>query len=336
MKALVFTGSGTMEIRNYPDPEAGPGQVVLKMRAAGMCGSDLHFLNPPESPPFIVGHEPAGVVHQVGEGVRDLAVGDRVSVYHYRGCGTCRLCRSGYYMQCAERKGYNWHIDGCNSDYHLTDARFCMKLPDELTLEDGAIIGCAGGTAYSAVKKMDLSGRTSFVLFGAGPVGLSILMVARVYGVEPIVVDVLADRLEFAKRFGAAELVNASDTDPVEAIMDLTRGRGAERVMVASGSSRAQADAVRCIAANGRIGFIGMRATENTIDVDHFIRRQVTAVGSYVFPLTDYPEMAEFLVDHGIHYSDMVSRRFALEEAEEAYRLFIGGSAGKFMFVWDD
>jgi len=336
MKALRFLGSSRLEIQDYPDPEPGPGQVVIKMKAAGICGSDLHFFKPETVPPYVAGHEAAGVVHELGEGVRDLAVGDRVGAYHYHGCGECRFCRSGYYMQCDQRKGYNWHIDGCDSDYLLTDERYIMPLPDGLNFQDGAIIGCAGGTAYSAVKKMDLSGRTSFVLFGAGPVGLAILMVAGVYGVRPIVADVIGERLEMAKRFGAVHLVNAAETDAVAEVMRLTGGKGADRIIIASGSSRAQADAIRCVAAGARVGFVGMRPHENTIDMDHFIRRQVTAVGSYVFPLCDYPEMAEFLIENNIHYSDMVSRTFKLEEAEEAYRLFTSGSAGKLMFVWDD
>ncbi len=335
MNALFFKGNCNLEIREYPDPEAGPGQVVVKMKAAGICGSDLQIYTPSETPPFIAGHEGAGIVHEVGEGVFDLNVGDHVSIYHHHGCGKCSLCQRGLYMQCTERCGLNWHTNGCDSDYFLTDAKFCMKLPDELTFQDGAIIGCAGGTAYSAVKKMALSGRNSFVLFGAGPVGLSILMVAKIYGVKPIVVDMLEDRLEFAMKFGADQLINASQTDTLEAVMELTNGRGAERIMIASGAHQAQATAVQCIAANGRIGFVGMGATENSMDMNHFIRRQVTAVGSYVFPRLDYPEMVEFFVDNDIHYSDMVTRTFKLEEAEEAYHLFSAGANGKFMFGWD-
>ncbi len=334
MKALFFTGNSTLDIRDYPDPKAGAGEVVVTIKAAGICGSDLQIFSPAESPPFIAGHEGAGIVREVGEGVLDLQVGDRVSLYHHHGCGTCRLCRMGRYMQCTQRCGLHWHTNGCDCDYFLTEAKFCMKLPDELTFQDGAIIGCAGGTAYSAVKKMALSGRNSFLLFGAGPVGLAILMVARVYGVKPIVIDLLEERLEFAKRFGAVEFINASKTDPLEAVMELTQGRGAERIMVASGAHQAQAAAVQCLAANGRIGFVGMGAQQNSIDMNHFIRRQATAVGSYVFPRFDYPELVEFLVDNNIHYSDMVTRAFTLHEAEEAYRLFAAGSIGKFMFTF--
>ena len=305
------------------------------MKSTGICGSDLLFYKPPDPPPFISGHEGAGVVEEIGQGVLDIKAGDRVAIYHHHGCGKCTLCRMGLYMQCYNRRGMGIHTDGCDSDYFLAKERFCLKLPDELNFDDGAIIGCAGGTAYSAVKKMDLSGRTSFVLFGTGPVGLSILMVAKVYGVEPIVIDVLKDRLEFARRFGAEKLIDASKVDTVEAVMELTHGRGADRIMIASGSSQAQATAVKSIAANGRIGFVGMGAKENTIDMDHFIRRQATAVGSYVCPRNDYPEMAEFLVENNIHFSDMVTRTFKLEDAGEAFRLFSEGATGKFMFGWD-
>ncbi len=336
MKAIVFQGNSTIINKNYPDPEAGTGEVVVEMKAAGICGSDLQILTIPTPPPFVAGHEGAGIVHEVGKGVLDFRVGDRVAIYHHHGCGKCTLCKMGRNMQCAERRGLHWHQNGCDSDYFLTKAKFCMKLPDELTFQDGAIIGCAGGTAYSVVKKMALSGCTSFVLFGAGPVGLSILMVARVYGVRPIVVDMFEDRLEFSRRFGANELINGSKIDTLKAVMELTNGKGAERIMVAAGSHQAQATAVQCLAANGRIGFVGMGAQKNSIDMNHFIRQEATAVGSYVFSRTDYPEMVEFLLKYDIHYSDMVTRTFKLEEAEEAYRLFAEGAAGKFMFVWDN
>jgi len=336
LKAIFFQGSSTIHRGDYPDPKAGEGEVVVKMKAAGICGSDLQIFTISSPPPFIAGHEGAGIVYKVGKGVINFQVGDRVAIYHHHGCGKCKLCKMGRNMQCAERKGLHWHTNGCDSDYFLTKAKFCMKLPDELSFQDGAIIGCAGGTAYSAVKKMALSACTSFVLFGAGPVGLAILMVARAYGVTPIVVDMLEDRLEFSRRFGAAELINGSKTDTLKEVMELTNGNGAERIMVASGAHQAQATAVQCLAANGRIGFVGMGAQENSIDMNHFIRREATAVGSYVFPRTDYPEMIEFLVDNDIHYSDMVTRTFKLEEAGEAYRLFTEGAVGKFMFTWDD
>ena len=335
MKGLVFLGNKKLQLQEFPDPQPGPGQVVVRMKAAGICGSDLFFFRPVESPPFIQGHEPAGVVHAVGAGVRNVREGERVSVYHYTGCGTCRLCTMGSYQQCANAKGMAWKLNGCDADYLLTDARYCMRLPEELSFMDGAILACAGGTAYSAVKKLDVSGRSSFVLFGAGPVGLAMLMVTGAYGARPIVVDVLPERLDFARKLGAEVTVDASKQDCVSAIMDLTRGRGADRVLVSAGNDRAQADAVKCAAANARIGFVGMHARENRIDMDHLIRRQITAFGSYVFPYTEHVEIMEFLVAHGIHFSDMVSRTFRLEEAEEVYRLFDAGSVGKFMFLWD-
>jgi propanol-preferring alcohol dehydrogenase len=335
MTGLVFLGNRKLELREFSDPKPGPGQVVVRMKAAGICGSDLFFFRPAESPPVIQGHEPAGVVHETGSGVSNLQKGDRVSVYHWTGCGTCLLCTMGLYQQCADRKALAWQINGCDADYLLIDARYCMKLPEALSFMDGAILACAGGTAYSAVKKLEISGGTSFVIFGAGPVGLAVLMLSRAYGARPIVVDVLPDRLAFAKNLGAQAVVDASKQDCVEAIMDLTRGRGAERILVSAGDHRAQSDAVRSAAANARVGFVGMHARENKIDMDHFIRRQITAFGSYVFPYTQHMEILEFLVAHNIHFADMVSRSFRLEEAEEVFRLFDAGSVGKFMFVWE-
>lgn len=335
MKGVVFLGDRKLEIRDYPDPKPQPGEVVVQMKAAGICGSDLHFFRPQQSPTVIQGHEPAGVVSAVGQGVRNVRVGERVCVYHWTGCGECALCTAGLYQQCANRRALAWNLNGADADYLVIDARYCMKLPDALSFVDGAILACAGGTACSAVRKLGLSGASDFVIFGAGPVGLSMLLVARPYGVKPIVVDVLADRLEFAKKLGAEVVIDAAAEKCVPAIMDLTRGRGADRILISAGSSQAYADAVGCAAANARIGFVGMRARGELMDVDHFIRRQITAFGSYVFPYTEHVDMIEFLVDHNIHFADMVTRKFPLQQAEEAFRLFDAGAVGKFMFVWD-
>ena len=334
MRGVVFTGNRQLEIREFPDPEPGPGEVVVEVKSSGICGSDLHFYRPEDAPQYISGHEPAGIVKKLGEGVRSVEVGDRVSIYHWMTCGQCRHCKSGYLHQCEKRKGYNWHVNGSNADLLLTDERYCLKLPDELNYMDGSIIACGGGTAYSVVKKLELSGDSRFVLFGVGPLGLASMLLAKAFGTQVIAVDISDDRLEFAKKIGADEVINSSKQDLVEAVMDLTRGRGADKLLDTSAFARN--DAIACAATNARIGLVGMRHNDYPIDFDPFIRKQLTFMGSYVFPITLVPEITDFMTDHQIHFSDLVTRTFKLEQAEEAYKLFdTGQTQGKFMFVWD-
>ena len=333
MRGVVFTGNRQLEIREFPDPEPGPGQVVVEVKSSGICGSDLHFYRPEDLPPYISGHEPAGVVKKLGEGVRSVEVGDRVNIYHWVTCGQCRYCKSGYLQQCEQRKGYNWHTHGCNADLLLTDERYCLKLPDELDFMDGSIISCGGGTAYSVVQKLELSGDSRFVLFGVGPLGLASMLLAKAYGARVIAVDISDDRLEFAQKIGADVVINSTEHNVVDAVKDLTRGRGADKLLDTSAFARN--DAIACADTNARIGLVGMRHNDYLIDFDPFIRKQLAFVGSYVFPITMVPEIVEFMIDHQVHFSDLVTRTFKLEQAEEAYRLFDGGQTqGKFMFLW--
>jgi propanol-preferring alcohol dehydrogenase len=333
MRGVTFIGNRQLEIQEFKDPEPGPGQVVVDVKSSGICGSDLHFYRPADSPPYIAGHEPAGIVTKLGEGVRSIQVGDRVSIYHWVTCGQCSHCKSGFLQQCEERRGFNWHTHGSHADQLLSDERYCLKLPVELDFMDGSIIACGGGTAFSVVKKLDLSGNSRFVLFGAGPLGLASMLLAKAYGTKVIMVDISDERLEFAEKAGADIVINSSKQNVVEAVKDVTRGRGADKLLDTSAFARN--DAIACADTNARIGLVGMRHNDYLIDFDPFIRKQLSFVGSYVFPITMYPEIVDFMVDHRVHFSDLVTRTFKLEEAEEAYRLFdTGQTQGKFMFVW--
>jgi len=334
MRGVVFTGNRQLEIRKFPDQKVGLNQVLVSMKASGICGSDLHFLHTPESSEVIQGHEPAGVVVEIGAAVENLQIGDRVAVFHASGCGSCKHCLSGHIMQCPSRRAMAWHINGSHADYLLTEKQYCLPLPEQLDFADGAIIACAGGTAYAMVKKIDPLPGGMLVVFGAGPLGLCSMLVARAGGARVLVVDVKQERLDFARRHGAFHTVDAMVRDPIEAVVELTDGQGADKIIETSGSTKARNAAIHCAAVGGTIGILGMRNPENRIDLDPFIRKQLTIFGSYVFPNTLYPEIRDFLVERGLHFSEIVSRTFALEQAEDAYRLFEAGAVGKFMFVW--
>jgi threonine dehydrogenase-like Zn-dependent dehydrogenase len=336
VRGVVFLGNGTLEVKNFPDYELDPVQVLVGMKASGICGSDLHFFHHTESPKVIQGHEPAGVVVQVGVGVKSIRVGDRVLVYHARGCGNCRQCLAGHYMQCPSRRGMGWHINGSHADYVLTEEKYCLHLPDQLDFADGAILSCGGGTAYAMLNKMDLSPGGLLLLFGAGPLGLCVTLLAKAQGTKVLLVDVNRERLAFAREHGADNTIDASSTEVVNDVMELTNGQGIMKIIDTSGSTQARNTAIHCAAVNGKIGILGMRNPDNRLDLDPFIRKQLTLIGSYVFPITMYPEIRDFLLEHEVHFSDIVSRTFALEEADAAYRLFETGTVGKLMFVWID
>ncbi|HEY7436113.1 MAG TPA: alcohol dehydrogenase catalytic domain-containing protein, partial [Methylomirabilota bacterium] len=241
MRGVVFTGNRQLELRDFPDPTPGPGEVVLEIKASGMCGSDLKFYRADgnetaalglggSGKKVIAGHEPCGVIAAIGPGVSETEgrVGQRVMNHHYAGCGRCKHCRVGWSQLCkAGITVFGATGDGAHAKYMKVPARTNVPLPDELSFEEGAAVSCGSGTAYGALKRIDVSGRDTLAVFGQGPVGLSATLLGVAMGARIIAVDIAPERLALAKQFGADALVNSRETDPVQAIKELTHGEGA-------------------------------------------------------------------------------------------------------------
>src|SRR5213078_3293293 len=251
MRGVVFLGDRELALKDFPDPTPGLSEVVVAMKASGMCGSDLKHYRAVGSDPrrhVIAGHEPCGVVAAVGAGVAaDFApVGARVMNHHYRGCGRCKHCRVGWSQLCrAGTTVYGITGHGGHAPFMKVPASTLVWLPDDLSFEEGAAISCGTGTAYGALKRIDISGRDTLAIFGQGPVGLSATMLGRAMGARVIAIDIVPERLALAREFGAEHVVNAKDADPVKAIHELTRGEGAETTMDCSGSSEGRLGALQ-------------------------------------------------------------------------------------------
>jgi len=338
MRGVVFPGDRRAEVRDFPDPEPGPDEVVVRIKAAGLCGSDLHLYRQTAAQragnDTIPGHEPSGVVEALGPGVDTVQVGDRVSVYHYRGCGHCKHCRAGNVMWCAERRGYGGPIHGADADLLLTDARNCMPLPDELSYAHGALMACAAGTAFSSMHKLQVSGQDTLVIFGQGPVGLCGLLVAKALGGRVIGVDPIPERRALALQLGADKALDPGQTDVLTAVRDLTHGDGADLAFETSGSAAGQNGAVDCLRLGGKAVFVGFGVQDKTLNPSQFIGRQLTLMGSFVMPVYMYYDLAQFVLDHDLPLDRMVTHRFPLEKAPEAFALFDQGATGKVVLEW--
>ena len=348
MRGVVFTGGRDLELMNFPDPTPGPGEVVVEMKASGMCGSDLHQYRRPKSggetgglaaptEPVIAGHEPCGIVAAVGPGVSDkqAQIGQRVMVHHYKGCTVCNHCRSGWSQLCQEEQvlvyGNNAH--GGHAKYLKVPAFTLVPLPDELSFVTGAAISCGTGTAYGALRRIRISGNDTIAIFGQGPVGLSATQLASAMGARVIALDVSPERLERAKEFGADEVVNPRSNDPVGAIKDLTHGYGAEFTLDTSSQPEGRIAAVRATKVWGTTCFVGER-NQVTIDVSpDMLRKQLTIVASWTFSQMGQAECAQFVVDRGIDVEKLFTHRWQLEQAEEAYTLFDTQTTGKGVFL---
>jgi len=348
MRGVVFLGNRKLELREFPDPTPGPGEVVVAMKASGMCGSDLHPYRAAGNAaaalglgggggPVVAGHEPCGVVAERGPGVSeaDAPIGQRVMVHHYKGCGRCKHCRVGWAQLC--RQGivvYGMTGHGGHAPFMSVPAYTLVPLPEPLGFATGAAISCGTGTAYGALKRLDVSGRDTLAVFGQGPVGLSATMLGRAMGARVIAIDVAPERLALAREFGAEAVVNAREADPVAALRELTHGEGVETAMDCTGNPEARVAAVRSAATWGRVAFVGEGNT-TTFDISQdMIRRQLTIHASWTFSSAGQAECARFVADRRIPLDRLLTHRFTLEQADEAYRLFDTQTTGKGFFAF--
>ncbi len=344
MKGVVFPGNRQLEILDFPDPTPGPGEVVLEIKASGMCGSDLKFYRPVGGAsslglgdlkgPIIAGHEPCGVVAAVGPNVPEnqAKVGMRVMQHHYRGCGVCEHCSTGWMQLCVEgvKEVYGATGHGAHAKYMKCPARTLVPLPDELSFEAGAAISCGTGTAWGALHRLDLQGDQTIAVFGQGPVGLSATLLASEMGARVIALDTEDERLQRAKDFGAQELINPKKTeDVVQAIRDLTHGRGAHASMDCSSSPTARLQSVQCVRTWGKACFVGEGDTVTLNVSNDMLRRQVTIIGSWTFSTIGQAKCAEYVADREIVLDRLFTHRWKLEQAKEAYELFDKQTSGK-------
>jgi D-arabinose 1-dehydrogenase-like Zn-dependent alcohol dehydrogenase len=339
MFGLVFRGDRRVASERFPDPTPGPHQVVVEIKASGMCGSDLHSYRKAtaNSHEIIAGHEPSGVVAALGPGVTGgvARVGARVMVHHYHGCTTCEHCRSGWAQLCTngETEIYGINRHGAHAPYMLVPADTLVPLDDRLSFAAGAAISCGTGTAWGALKRMKLAGRDTIAIFGQGPVGLSATQLSAAQGAKVIALDVEPARLARSKAFGAAATINPRDGHVKDQIWELTRGKGADKSLETSGSSAAAKDALDAVKTWGVVTFVGLGA-EVAFDVRAFLGKQITILTSWSMSILDQKDCAEFIIERGTDIDSLFTDTYRLEQAETAYGNFDKQTSGKGVFLF--
>lgn len=339
MKGVVYLGESEVEVRDFPEPEPGTGQVVIEMKIGGLCGSDLHKYHSSrawaaEREGMISGHEPTGVVAELGKDVRNVKVGDRVCVYHRTGCGYCVECVSGTPAHCPTGGAFGRTQDGSHADYMLTDARYCLPLPESISFEIGTQLACTAGTAFAGASKISARAGDTCVVFGLGPVGMTALLVARGMGYRTIGVDVQPYRVALAAKIGKGAVIDASRQDPVEAIRELTGGKGAAGVVECSGNPQARTQAARVAGRKGTVVYVGAGHPDLTVNIGDLISKDITIRGNSVYPVGAYYEAVDFLERTEVPLDDLVTHRFSIDDAVEAFRTFDAGETGKVVFEW--
>jgi threonine dehydrogenase-like Zn-dependent dehydrogenase len=345
MNGVVLPGDSTVRHVQVEIPEPGPGQVLLKMKASSICGSDIraiyrqHLGTGPEAyQGVIAGHEPCGQVVAVGASCKRLTEGDRVVVYHIAGCGVCEECRHGYMIGCTSprRAAHGWQRDGGHADYLLAEETTCILLPEPLSYVDGALVSCGFGTAYEGLLRLAVSGQDRLLITGLGPVGLAAAMLARAMGAGPIIgTDLTPERLELARDHGLVDYAVPADDAAAATIAELTDGRGCEASIDCSGSGAARVLALEHTRTWGRCAFVGEGGQITFAVSELLIHKQITLYGSWVTSLRHMEDLLEHLVRWQLHPETVVTHRFRLDEADQAYAVADQGGAGKVCIVFD-
>jgi threonine dehydrogenase-like Zn-dependent dehydrogenase len=336
MHGIVFRGESELELVNFPDPQPGPNDVVLRVEASGMCGSDLHFYRGPreEARGNIAGHEPAGVIVDIGSEVPDHWLGRAVMVHHYFGCGMCDQCRSGWTQLCREgalAMGNTAH--GSHAEFVKVPLRTILPAPDGLSHLAAAAISCGAGTAWGALKRLKLAADDTVAIFGQGPVGLSATQFAAAMGARVIALDISPTRLGRARAFGAWQSINPAAVDSVaDAVRDLMRGRGVTKSLETSGASSAAQAALHVLDPWGAVCWVGIGSTVR-FDISEHIFKQITAMTSWTLSIPAMADCARFVVERDIDLDALFTDRWTLADGVQAYQQFDRQTAGKGVFI---
>ncbi|MDJ0829390.1 MAG: zinc-binding dehydrogenase [Desulfobacterales bacterium] len=346
MKGAILPGNSTTELKDFPIPEPGHGQVLIAMKSSTICGSDIraiyheHLGKGPEGyQGVIAGHEPCGQIAVEGPGLKRFKKGDRVIIYHISGCGVCNDCRRGYMISCTSsyRAAYGWQRDGGMAPYLLADEKDLVLLPDELSYTDGAQIACGFGTVYEGLKKGGICGDDAVLVIGLGPVGLATLMLAKAMGANKLIgIDTVKERLELSRNMGLADYLFTAGSDNVDEVKRITGGQGVECAIDASGSDQGRLAAIRATRKWGKIVLVGEGGGVTFNPSPDIIHDQKTIYGSWVTSIWRMEELVERIARWQIHPEDLVTHRFPLDKVDEAYALMAGGKCGKVAVCFDE
>ena len=335
MKALVKTakGPGRMEILDIEEPRTGPGQVKVKVVRAGICGTDVHIASGEffhYLPPLALGHEFAGTVAEVGEGVEGIAVGDRVTAEPTKStCGTCLHCRSGAYNRCDKRDIAGVVSHGAFTDYVVTRAASVHKLPDSVSFTAAALTEPLAVCVHGVTEQCSLREGDLVLICGPGPIGLTCLQVARAFGARVVVAGTLGDvhRLSLAERLGAERTAMVEGEALRDFVADSTEGCGFDMAIEAAGAPAAFRTCLEFIRKGGQILQIGIPGRPVEVVMDQVAWKEVRIVGTFGQKDTAWRTAIRLMAEKRVDMEALVSDIVPLSEWESGFRL-AGEGAG--------
>jgi 6-hydroxycyclohex-1-ene-1-carbonyl-CoA dehydrogenase len=331
MKACVFYGAGQkLKYEDLPEPVPGKGEVLIKIAACGVCHTDLHYIDHGvptfKKPPLVLGHEASGTVSRLGEGVTQLKEGDRVLAPAVLSCGTCRNCRSGRENICEYGIMFGNNVDGAYAQYMKAPAKDLFILPDSIPLEEGCIIADAVTTPFHAVvNRGAVKPGDQVVVFGCGGVGLNIVQIAHAVGATVTAVDILEEKLRWARDLGATVTIDAKKEEKVEKAVRKATGGGADVAFEAVGIPEVMKTAYGSLRNGGRFVVVGFSDKDMVLNAGRMMYREMEVKGSLGCRPVDYPRVISLAVQGHIKVKELVTSRFPLEQIEKAFQLLREG-----------
>ena len=328
MKLLEMTGDATSRLIEADPPQPGAGEVLIQTARSAICGSEMKTYRGPGLAGGNGGHEAVGTVIELGHGVTDLAIGDRVGVSAVVGCGNCAECAAGRYTWCKSARSRS----RMHAEQFAIHARCCSPLPDDLPWDEAALLtGDGMGVPWHTAKKIDRADIQTIVVMGLGPIGLGNVLMQAHLGRRVIGVDIVDYRVHFAMQLGADVSIKADET-LIERIMDLTDGEGADVVIDCAGQRQSVANSFLAARRGGIVVFNGESMEELLAPSRDFNRREIWAVGCWYYFMSEVPEMFDLWRD-GLDVARMISHRFPLDDAPAAFELFDRGQTAKVLLV---
>lgn len=321
LAARLYRAGEPLRVEDVETPEIGRGEALVKIRACGICHTDVHFalegLLKPGKVPQILGHEAAGDVVEVGEGVEGIRKGDRVLIHFYHNCGDCRPCRMGRESLCENLRQFGFNIDGGYAEYAKAPARRLVRLPDNLPYEAG-ILADSGATALHAVRTVAGlgMGETALVI-GVGGVGINLIQVARIAGADVIAVDVVDEKLKLAEELGAFHVINAKSQRIAEEVMRATGGKGVDAIFDTVAVRETIDASIEALRRLGRIIYIGYQpGVDIAVHPLKLIWHELKIMGSRASSKSELEDAVRLASSGRLRL--LVTHRFKLEEVNEA------------------
>lgn len=325
MKVAVMNGIGKMGFVEREVPQPADNEVLVRLEYVGICGSDMHYYetgrigNYVVEPPFVLGHEPGGVVVEVGKDVKHLKVGDRVALEPGKTCGHCEFCKEGKYNLCPDVVFFATPpVDGVFQEYVAHEAALCFKLPDNVDTMEGALIEPLAVGFHAANQGGAHAGQTA-VVFGAGCIGLVSMMALKAEGVSKVyVVDIMQKRLDKAMELGATEVINSMDTDVMAEIARLTEGKGADLIIETAGMEITTRQAIHIAKKGATIVLVGYSKTgEMTLPLSLALDKELTFKTVFRYRHI-YPMAIEAVASGKVNLKGIVSNVFDFDDIQNA------------------